>query len=53
MIMFFLQCSLSSVFPECGVYVSEARASVFGAREEDPRSQSSEEGECMYKYLVY
>lgn len=38
------QCSLPSILSERGVYVSETGTSVFGAGEEDTRSQSSEEG---------
>ena len=42
--MFSLQCALPSLLAECGLYVSKAGTSVFGAGKEDTGSESSKEG---------
>lgn len=51
--MFSLQCPLSSLLSECGIYVSETGKAVFRAREEETRHQSSGEGKPTYiMYMV-
>ncbi len=50
--IFFLQCPLPSLLSKCGLYVSETGTTLFGAGEEETRSQSFEEGTCSDFWAV-